>query len=119
MKAEELRIGNLLERDDEVFAASAYTILLLERNDIECNPIPITEEWLVRLGFEKQYDDYIYDKGNFRMEFIVWADDEPEWKLKRCDGVSFSRHSIIKTKHVHQLQNLYFALTGEELLIYQ
>lgn len=82
-------------------------------------PIPLTEEWLIKFGFEKTYDEFVYDKANLRIEYIIWADDEPEWKLKRFYGNTFSSHSTIKTNYVHQLQNLYFALTNEELTITQ
>jgi len=122
MEARELRIGNWYKGD--MFGGGEYQItpediqnLHDDPQDDFYQPIPITEERLVRFGFEKQYDDHVYDKDNFRIELIWWADDDPEWKLKRHDGVSFSRHSAIKTKYVHQLQNLYFALTGEELTI--
>lgn len=72
-------------------------------------PIPLTEEWLVRMGFEKYSDggelkgiDCFYCKG----------------KLKGAISLpNFMFNGFIQIKHVHQLQNLYFALTGEELTI--
>lgn len=108
IKAEELRIGNLLERDDEVFAASAYTILLLERNDIECKPVPLTEEKLVEFGFTHHHNtphpNRVFRKnwteGFFELEEII----------------NYHSHEVT-LKYVHQLQNLYFALTGEELTL--
>ena len=68
-------------------------------------PIPLTEEWLVKLGFEKLegWDDMYYFKiGDFQIyEYNV-------------SGYEFDDFEI---KHVHQLQNLYFALTNEELIL--
>lgn len=71
-------------------------------------PIEITEEWLLRLGFEKN------ENGQFKLLKhsevpILFNEDLNGWT---CDGINFS---INRTKYVHQLQNLYFALTGEEL----
>ena len=74
----------------------------------ECNPIPLTEEWLLKFGFEKtdSHGDFEYLIGRysyFRGSFYI-AD---------CDECGES----VEVQHVHQLQNLYFALTGEELTI--
>jgi len=74
-------------------------------------PIPLTEEWLIKLGFEKLTDSndgfknttYTYTKG---VSFIV-----------HFDGVRLSTNFWIgNEKHyVHQLQNLFYVLSGEEL----
>lgn len=117
MKANELRVGNWVNNNEEDYQITSATIAQLERGDSTAIAIPLTEEWLIKFGFEKTYDEFVYDKANLRIEYIIWADDEPEWKLKRFYGNTFSSHSTIKTNYVHQLQNLYFALTGEELTI--
>lgn len=64
-------------------------------------PIPLTEEWLLKLGFNKEECFYIL-KG-------VCLEDEYDGRY-RLDG-----QSDCFIKHVHQLQNLYFALTSVEL----
>jgi hypothetical protein len=69
----------------------------LSLDDIE--PIPLTEEWLLRLGFNG------WDKGNFTMV------------LSNGNFIEFGYVIAKNIKHVHQLQNLYFALTNEELTI--
>jgi hypothetical protein len=71
-------------------------------SQIWCKPIPLTEEWLLRFGFEKKYKNY--EMGDFM--FFKGS----------CSRISYKLSLIgINIKHVHQLQNLYFALTGEEL----
>lgn len=59
--------------------------------------IPLTEEWLVKLWPE--YKDYgIKNNGD-----SVWFE--------------YTSERYIEINHVHQLQNLYHSLTGEELTI--
>lgn len=111
MKATELRIGNyyLMETLDPNNAsniikvavkviASTISDAARYKEDWNGEPIPLTPEWLERFGF-KEVDGYWY-KGFFALrngeyfEIIdIWID------------------------HVHQLQNLYYALTGEELTV--
>lgn len=127
MTANELRIGNVvghgalhtgIGRDGRDY----YTINELREdvmffnesntgeyyNDVQ--PIPLTEDWLLEFGFEKLNRDVpAFEKGNL----IV------EWLFKMWTGMlyfdAYNSIQIIETKYVHQLQNLYFALTNEEL----
>jgi hypothetical protein len=82
----------------------------------DINPIPLTPEWLGRCGFVKngrQWDGPEIENDNSISFFIIQECDMAgtyelfgsEWTL----GKPF--------QCVHQLQNLYFALTGEELTI--
>ena len=72
-------------------------------NEIE--PIPITEEILLKCGFSKfkgdNSDCFLNDfETSCNMELLFWKGTE-----------------IKNIKHLHQLQNLYFALTGKEIEI--
>ena len=115
MEAKELRIWNLVERTNKqtkeklTLELTASCIL-----DISCNgvlssfnyePIPLTEEWLLKFGFET--------KGINRPKWTKWKVD----LIEDEKGIfSFDESRIyIDIEFVHQLQNLYFALTGEEL----
>jgi len=69
---------------------------------INVQPIPLTEEWLLKFGFD-DLGTYGYGRGNFH---ICLHENEFYFSIN-------NRKVFIK--HVHQLQNLYFALTGEEL----
>lgn len=80
----------------------------------EFDPILLTVQWMARLGFEWNATDerYYIQIGNtlyleFDTDFDCFITPE-SW------GGSCPWSAI---KHVHQPQNLYFALTGEELAI--
>lgn len=130
MEAKELRIGNYIERDGNILEAVRIAKdgiinydLVKKSEGMHVNsgnviPIQLTNEWLFKLGFKKVREDYFsIDKdkyhtislaivNNFYMPFIRSNHHEA--------GENFSFYGI---KHVHQLQNLYFALTGCELEI--
>ena len=107
MNAKELRIGNygkeITHSTNRVVGVKKHHFEDIERGEIDLFPIPLTEEWLVKFGFEKLegWDDMFYFQiGYFQIyEYNV-------------SGYEYDGFDI---KHVHQLQNLYFALTNEEL----
>jgi hypothetical protein len=69
-------------------------------------PIPLTEEWLLKFGFSKKVD-YLLQKRGFSICFEKHGD------IFEC----FLESIGIEIEYVHQLQNLYFALTNEELIL--
>lgn len=109
MKAVELRIGNYVKTDNDLVIKSyspegLYNIL---KNIDEYKPIPLTEEWLLKFGFvSNPYED----RYELRREYHIYIEID---KTKGFTEIWCEKYPIIK--HVHQLQNLYFALTGEEL----
>lgn len=73
-------------------------------------PIKLTEDWLVKFGFIKKYDWFYKDK--FLLGYLTTEDNlQSEWKFSGTD----CSWNLLNIKYVHQLQNLFFALTGEEL----
>lgn len=128
MKASELRIGNRLEYyigtegiEWQDTTIDAQDLLWLEDQEAHFNKchrfIPLTEEWLLKFGFKsigelhptfrrKQYiiEDGIFREGRYSLRQIMNKEDS----LCICNG---------RLQFVHQLQNLYFALTGEELTV--
>jgi hypothetical protein len=96
----ELRIGNILQKStNELLIVGEITdngfgCKVVDRDKFslptgwEIHPIPITEDWLLNFGFEQN--------GH---------------KLP----IQLHQRGKTHIKYVHQLQNLYFALTGEEL----
>lgn len=74
------------------------------------NPINLTEEWLTKFGFEEDAESKSWsilttlDKYDYQFEVSN--------KYQEYFQPDFARMDI---KYVHELQNLYFALTGVEL----
>jgi len=67
-------------------------------------PIPLNEEWLLKFGFVRdKLEVRTFYKGDFEIYLPIF--------LQYKDLV------LNKCKHVHQLQNIYHALTGKELTI--
>ncbi len=122
MKASELMIGNYVmainNYEDVFFVNCVYGYRDL---NISCGmyktydtsiknikPIPITEEWLLEFGFQKNSCYYISEETN--IEFYLTN------KKLYCE---LHGETIFNIENVHQLQNLYQALCGSELKIKQ
>jgi len=71
------------------------------------NGEPISEIWLERLGFE--YDQHTYSRGR------VWLAPADAGYDVFLNGLSAGIATHIQ--YVHQLQVLYFSITGEHLKI--
>lgn len=122
MNANELRIGNFIEKNgDACVLASINTddtirIFNDDRTDtFGCfclrifNPIPLNEEWLLKLGLKKTYSNGYGLNGEH--EFDLLYNDVIGYRFS-MEG----QYGYPEIKYVHQLQNLYFALTNEELI---
>lgn len=134
MKASELRIGNWIadrgrkewqidhwETRDKV-ASKAPTIMcmgiLQEAHSLTeyvdyLYPIPLTEEWLLKFGFEPtrfQKEPHQW-WNNGKIEIGHTTKDD----VMQYEYLSPTNTEMVDIPYVHQLQNLYFALTGEEL----
>ena len=118
LQANELRIGNYVIVNDIITTVSGIEydkgwwidckgIGIEYCYEDNVNPIPLTEEWLVKFGFERwnhtemKLDNFILESSS-----RVIATDE-------LMGFFDCKNDILVNK-VHQLQNLYFALTGKE-----
>ncbi len=120
MKAEELMIGNYLHSKltNQDFSVSAEDIMCISQglDDGNVHPIELTEKWLVKFGFERdgKYDWELNANG---VLFYGMCDDRQP--INTSIGIFNLPDSKIKIKHVHQLQNLYFALTSQHLTLNQ
>ena len=71
--------------------------------------IPLTEEWLFKLGFVVTYYGYEHNENSFEIEKLL---NEHYILSINCNEYNVGE----PFKYVHQLQNLFFSLTGEELV---
>ena len=123
MKSTELRVGNFVSVDGKTLPVTQIFEKGLNCGNVGAlyelvKPIPLTEEWLKRFGFESQHAGHYYN--NINEEFYVFCNgtdcgiafQEIEHGV---DDIDYERVLSITIDRVHQLQNLYFALTGEEL----
>lgn len=133
MKAEELRLDNFINHKEKgliqikgIEPHCGDFKLRLENEEWlylkNCKPIPLTEEWLVKFGFvglDFYFESNLfsgYQRGNEfpELSFYIGANISDAWEVYIQS--SYQETIQIKyIKHVHQLQNLYFALTGKEL----
>jgi hypothetical protein len=128
MKANELRIGNLVYYGDNIAYVSAVfrthfncedsvTGISFD-NSLQNNftPILLTEEWLEKLGFWSKYKSN-HLKWTFYGFDIDQVSDEDENGNEIPQEQTFHYAYQYEIKYVHQLQNLYFALFEKELTI--
>ena len=131
MEAKEVRIGNLV-----LFKGKSETVYQVRDSGCDfligksktktltqsfvwsaIEGIPLSEEWLLKFGFEERWHGHSDNTYYRRHEFSNWA-----------HSITFSKTGIVmkhgfmnqwselkSLKYVHELQNLYFALTGDEL----
>ena len=114
MKANELRIGNwYYTNNGKPDQIDGHGISQFQDGEVfdEVNdfikPIPLTEEWLFKFGFVVT-DGLFGNKYRKSIDFYTMKD--------KSIGFVFDDYCIT-IKYLHQLQNLYFALTGQELEI--
>ena len=114
--ANELRLGNkILKLAGYVVEVDIDTLIRIKRSPQFYKPIPLTPEVLEKCGFENDISVGVWLKKNRPVELTsiaIWdkGNDVP-YKFCMHDNKPFPIHSL------HQLQNLYFALTGEELTV--
>lgn len=120
MKANELRIGNWVQElgiESQIQRAHiSYSNNYKEwgGNIPKWKPIPLTEEWLEKFGFEFEPINKLYKIGYNRCikhYFAVWIMFQSNETPPSLNQTT----SIGEFKYVHQFQNLYFALTNTEL----
>jgi len=130
MNANELRIGNYVydsnkELNKQIAKSNFSNLDYLIKLNIYQH-IPITQDWLLKFGFKKQLDYYKIYCNNIEMYtdqfryYPIYDTDVQESQIvfiqNESEGLNESNSIFLrKTKYVHELQNLYFAITGKEL----
>ncbi len=134
--ANDLMLGNYVNTIDGI---SKVVSLRLDYNPICINkryvggesysdlePIPISEDWLTKLGFEKQVMSYSknidFFGGGRRLSFsgdYLYIIDSEKQNTIPTDIVVLWNKDVMKEFSIHKLQNIYYLLTGEKLTIKQ
>lgn len=120
IKANELRIGNHISFKGKwngiVESISSWGVEIDKNHGVftydVLEGIPLTEEILLKCGFDLIKDNYIIKIDDF-LHIGLHCQD---YSLLISD--SWGHDELTPTRYIaslHQLQNLYFALTGEEL----
>ena len=111
MKASELRIGNFVVPPETPFEPIIINLDGLQYYGDDLIPVKPTEQFLLNLGFEKDFE------GDFMMQWrgVTFYYRLSDFSFRRDFNVK-TKLNVIPIEYIHQLQNLYFALTGEELL---
>lgn len=132
MEAKNFRIGNFVnagfknEKKRSTHEMTGSCILDLyanaEKGVFKYDPIPLTDEWINKFGF----DDAEYKKGYTGVEFrtnmiLDFVLTKPEFMGKWQDYYAYDlgQHRFVPLNYVHQLQNLFFAITSTELTVKQ
>jgi hypothetical protein len=114
-RVDNFRVGD--KRREEAIDEIQTTICYLypQKENMGCFlPIPITEKWLNDLGFKKENsENYIYETG--QQGFIVNKSQDNEFTLLYRSDMGLGYTSLTFIRYIHELQNLFFALTKTEL----
>jgi len=140
MKVNELRIGNFINGGEIIQSLPMHEgvfCAILLANEFQSfghivkisnlKPIPLTEEWLIKFGFNKtkETSPYSYYLGSekrkawkyVRLQYATMVNTESLKESSGYSAVYLMNKFWSACTHVHQLQNLYFALTDKELEI--
>lgn len=109
MKSKDLRIGNLVTIElttatQEVIDLMCDGINTMNYEGIPfeiIHGIPLTKEWLLKFGLNTEF-----------LQYSLHSIFEADYGFQVYSGHGCMR---VDCYYVHELQNLYFALTGEEL----
>lgn len=141
MKASELRIGNYILHEPTIDDWEEIIVTLPSLLQVDISPesycgIPLTEEWLLKFGFEwvenktycnkkewtlqvknERYEDGTINRDGTWFDGIgdySWLPNSNKPKTMVVNTLCRGNYVCGSVGYVHQLQNLYFALTGEE-----
>lgn len=102
----ELRIGNWIDEQGQELQVGMINSSLFDSSE----PILITAEWLLKFGFVKDGKVCSLKMPDYDATIQLW---DRNGDMSICRSGIAAYH--FPCKYVHQLQNIYYALTGEEL----
>ena len=116
MKNYELRLGNKLDLYGTIATLQMsdyhYHYTTEDRKLSRFKPIPLTEEWLIKMGFHKSQIYWV-------KPFVSLGDlkiiESREWGSNKFQRYYLQMNDLT-VEWVHQLQNIWFTLSNEELI---
>jgi hypothetical protein len=122
MQSKDLRIGNLVSMGEYgIQPVSSYNIYQLSLMETGTNvadyyklikPIEIDVQTLEKYGFSQCENEYWYELNIPKLGLKIYVNLYCRFNIEYKDEMVVIRECCY---YLHQLQNLYFALTGEEL----
>ena len=121
LKESDLRIGNFIKVisstktfDPFITQAKGCDIVRIEEKSFNYwnyEPVVLNEDWLLKFGFKKTIgtSECNFTNGSYNI-FINSLGEVNFYFFKESDWYQ-------KLNYVHELQNLYFSLTGSELTV--
>ena len=111
IKSNDLRIGNFVKTFEggkkKLLSITAKDLMNIDQGSKEVFPVAITKEWLVKFRFTATEQSFVH--------FAYTGSHLEQHK----DGVYFFSGKIKLNRfpviYIHQLQNAFYWLTGEEL----
>lgn len=118
MKGNEVRVGNWVQSDGWPCQIKPSWIENIDSS--ACDPIEIKKgcDFIDFLGFIRDPDednDYMISFGRKKFKLVECQDDDMALLYQHDIGMDWSWLDFID--YAHQLQNIIYALTGEELTI--
>ena len=116
MEASELRIGNCIMHeptidDWEEIRVKSGTIIQCDISTDSYAPILLTEEWLLKFNIKQ--DEWFCD-NSYKLSHNKLFEN---YDVSVCNVNKNNIVCFADVKYVHELQNLFFALTGEGLIL--
>lgn len=117
-----LRVCALTSDDGTIYCKSNICAFVIDRSKYplpdgwKFEPIPLTEEWLLKLGFRQILQSNIYQIQDGSLTFEYCFSDPNKVILRK---MKWEFDLTVKKGFVHELQNLFHTLTGNELTVKQ
>lgn len=135
MEINELRIGNWVKVNDPIFGVNTYKVATIRDNgiitlsdNISClvdniEPIELTGDILIDIGFKKGYNE-IYSK-TIKVDFYEYNISYQNVKDNKYSFVAYGYKNgelkrqirLDNIQYLHELQNVFFSFTNQELEI--
>jgi hypothetical protein len=106
MKVEQLRIGNLVKRLNDLKKIDISDLECISENSKIYSGIQLTKDYLKSFGFESdgiEWWDGVICLGIYKDGIYYMPTENIYYRIGN------------EIKYVHQLQNLYYSITGSEL----